>query len=218
MGCEVQVYLEFWHKEKGCWISIYPDRPAKDVSDEDRWRTEEWGLYSTFPSDVEELAFSQTPERDRPEPHRASYWYFGRNYSAFGYLAGVRGEGPAFEQERGIPEDASKSVKREYWLRIVETEDENGDGCTTRARAKSWVTGQNAERYCELDGVEYVAESDWHSASHYTLSELSAHLRLNGDDTNIPKRIFELRDEMVRMSDRYVVSSNEIRVVFWFDN
>jgi hypothetical protein len=216
MGCDIHVYLEFWHTEKKCWISIYPDPPPKGRPPEERWRNASWGDYTDFPSDVEMLSWAHTAPRDVAEPQQAPGWHFGRDYAAFGYLAGVRGEGPAFEEPRDLPADASLGVWREYALRVVESEDDSVDGCTTKEYADRWVAS-NGEKYIRIAGVTYVTHPDWHSASYYTLAELSSHLQNSDADSGLI-RVRALRAVMRKMAKRYETSEEEIRVCFWFDN
>ena len=155
MGTDIHPYIE--RLRQGVWVPVNPTRkyprgatkdrnhPAyeatkKDFTDWARWLDDE-----DEDRDLEVL--SQSHEED-PAPFRAAQWNFGRNYDAFGYLAGVRRDGPPFIEPRGIPRDLSKAVQSEW---------ENGGDHTP-----SWYTAEELKGH--VDGVLTVEEEedrDW---------------------------------------------------------
>ena len=213
MGCDIHLFCERWDTEKKQWLSVYPPKGDGTWSD--------WGKYTDYPTEMEQLAWTHTAVEDTPEPGTAPFWYFGRDYASFGYLAGVRGDGPAFEEPRDFPEDASNGVRRQYWLKIV---DGNGDtkesGTVTRERAACWINRENGERYCSLDGQDYVSHPDWHTTSHYTLLELISYIRERESETGeqVSHRVNELVVAMKSVAKEYGLHKEYVRAVFWFDN
>ena len=205
MGCDIHVFVEGF--VKGKWVSLYPPKGDGSWSD--------WAKYTDLISPVEVLSKAHDPEEKEVEEGPAPFWYFGRDYDAFGYLAGVRGDAEAFDEPRDVPEDMSVGVCKKYWLRIVETETEEAYGTVIRERAESWVNRENGERYCTLHGIEYVTHPDWHTASYYTLSELVHYLKERQDAA---PRIGELRDAIKKVMKEEGLTKHTIRVVFWFDN
>lgn len=116
MGCDVHMMMERFLK--GRWVPVNPPPHEGDI---DYSRPPPWGAYSDPPSALEELTQAALPFEDRV-PYRAQYWYFGRNYDAFGRLSGVRLEEVMYRQPNGIPDDVSDQV-REHW-----GPDDSGDG------------------------------------------------------------------------------------------
>src|SRR6185295_18688606 len=89
----------------------------------------------------------------------------GRNYTMFGYLAGVRCDGPPVVPVRGLPINAGYSAKDDAALWISETD------------ADGYVTAAQAARYVEACGSQYIDDKrrvthpDWHSHSWMTPQE-----------------------------------------------
>lgn len=169
MGCDIHLYLE--RKNGNRWERV-PD-PIREC-----WRCDGTGKYG--PSVREEFIGKPCGLCDGTGK-RAEHWYHNRNYNTFAILADVRnGHGFAgcdtgngfnpIAMPRGIPGDVSESVAKEYYLRIVETEDEDGENECTRIDAERW-----GDPILNLYGTEYTPGPDWHSASWFTLAELLAY-------------------------------------------
>lgn len=81
----------------------------------------------------------------------AGYWYsfsqgeleLSRNYALFGYMAGVRGFGPAIVEPKGIPDGLSYRV-RDQWVEVGE-------------HTPSWLTLKE----CRQVSVLMEENSDW---------------------------------------------------------
>lgn len=99
---------------------------------------------------------------------------FGRNYTLFTLMAGVRYDArtdnykPLFAP-RGIFERLSFSTLNEYTLRISDEGAENGwDKCVSSAQAQKWLT----EGWSIKIGSDSISSPDWHSASWLNVEEL----------------------------------------------
>lgn len=197
MGCDIHCYVEKWVGTH--WVPVYP--PNDEGAG---WRN--WGRYTPSPSPIELLAQAHTPV-EQLEPHEAPYWYFGRDYEAFGNLAGVRRQDLVFEEPRGLPEDMSPGTLRVYGVKIGED--------LTSEKADRWVKERISKRFT-LGGEEYVTGPGWHSASYFTLRELATHI---AENLTAEPRILELREAMKNvLQENGMEDASHVRVVFWFDN
>ena len=97
MGCDEHMYVERWRKTE--WIHVNP--PQDDF----------WGQFSK--AEPELVTFAHAFIED-PIPTNLNFWHFGRDYRAYGYLAGVRVKTLEFKQPAGFPKDASKKVREEF--------------------------------------------------------------------------------------------------------
>lgn len=195
MGCDVHVYVE--RRYRGKWVLVDPPTelpPGADWRDPEFYKTglhRDWGAYAELPPPVQELANAGLTFEETV-PAVANDWNFGRNYSAFGQLAGVRGGDRPFIEPRGVPEDISPQLFSECWQ-----------------ESDQWG-GATAERH----GKTYYWGPDWHNPHWYSLRELLLHAK-GGE---VEKRIRELRDELKKIAKNYKLDAESVRVVFWFDN
>ena len=99
---------------------------------------------------------------------------FGRNYTLFTLMAGVRHDprtdryGPLFEA-RGLPDRASFAVCRKHCLRVADKQADE-EGCCSAKDAEGWV----AEGYSRWANDEHtkVTNPDWHTPSWLTAEDL----------------------------------------------
>lgn len=143
----------------------------------------------------------------------------GRNYTLFGYLAGVRDtEVKQIVPSRGLPENLGWSAGYDSSIRINDEVSDNEEGFCTLKQAQEWVKyGCKIE---ERDGKPYrVSHPDWHSHSWMSVNEFGKVLKsaTSGDkqDGNNPgDEYFALLAATKELKKR----GNEVRIVFWFDN
>ena len=100
------------------------------------------------------------PERlDLVEP------YNGRNYDLFSMLADVRGSATPIAEPRGIPQDASDEVRREYesvedwvhtpsWLTLAELRVASKDKKTYDKEERSYLKGL-------INGIDFMLGASW---------------------------------------------------------
>lgn len=130
-----------------------------------------------------------------------------RDYSMFGFLAGVRRDGCIFEP-RGIPDNLSFTVKGAYYLFVVDGETDS-EGMTSRENADRWVNSGISE-YIEKDRITHP---DWHTASWLTTEEFEQVLKAREQDTeygNVDQEWYAILAAMKVLKNA--------RFVFWFDN
>lgn len=148
----------------------------------------------------------------------------GRNYDMFGFLAGIRGDGPPVvpPSDRGIPDEMAYEAANDWWLFINYADDDENDddtGMCTPTAAKSYH--QMGSRYRGTVTTtdkrpQYVEHPDWHTPSWLTPDEweqaLGLYCALNPQ--------YPVPDEYDAMlaAMRSLEGNNEVRVVFWFDN
>jgi len=163
-------------------------------------------------------------------------FYVGREYGLFGYLAGVRGSGPAVVPARGYPEDAGWDTNDDFYYRI--SDDDGYDGETryvTLERAKSWGVPILYDKNGKPDRVQCPDNHtpSWLTWSEFTsalvLCELQHRNWLNNEDPDSTPAIKDLyARDLKRFLLRYkaVAATMETfekagyitRIVFWFDN
>ena len=197
MGADIHVYVERRHPTKG-WVPAKPPRKANQPSRDDpdyyaKIDWSDWGRWNDPEPDLKLLADQALPFEDRI-PAGDIDWAFGRNYEAFGELAGVRCPelGPPI-QPRHVPDDVSDAVFEQ--------------GVTDSDR---W----NSRRF-ERGGTTYYWLPDWHTPHWYSLAEMIQFCR---DGFFAVGRIRELRDEMKKIAKLYKLGTEDVRTVFWFDN
>jgi hypothetical protein len=204
MGCDIHSYVERLHPTKG-WVPVNPVPsgnsgprylPNGDYNYDRRIDWDDWGRWlKDSKSPVKALADTGRELVDII-PEKAESWSFGRNYEAFGELAGVRREelGPPIER-RGVPEDISEQLFHEgFFVEVAVLDD-----LASRKR----------------NGKTYYWGPYWHSSHWYSLSEMIQFCR---DRFFKEKRIWQLRDEMKKVAKTYGLGSDGVRFVFWFDN
>ena len=124
-----------------------------------------------------------------------NYGYFklsGRNYSFFGALASVRGDG---EEPRGLPIDVSDIVEEE------------SDGWAMDGHSHSWMY---ADEFISIYNKIWLEPDDDEPLDHY-----SQMLLTDGKDTAVLDFINKMCSPLVlEDGDR----AEDFRFVFWFDN
>ena len=149
-----------------------------------------------------------------------SDFHVGRAYGLFAALAGVRNfwETPVTYPPRGVPADVCAEIFERYFVEVVP--DKVPDNFY--ALAKETMSVSQAAQYPELErrerwGRRFVAESDYHHASHLTLAE--AERALAAAEYAIEEGPVEFRMVMgfMRVIDGEF-GAGASRVVFWFDN
>jgi len=120
MGTDIHVFVERKLGDK--WVPVDPPRshPPEwyEEAEKSGWSIDyidwdDWARWSGIPkvSPLKQLADAgRTFEETIPE--EACSWAFGRDYGAFGELAGVRRRGPLLMKPRGLPADVSPQVGR----------------------------------------------------------------------------------------------------------
>lgn len=97
MGCDEHMFVE--RMRKGVWVPVRPPE------------TNYWSLYTQEQSALE--TFAENMEED-PFPTFAPEWNFGRDYRAYGHLAGVRVRDIMFKRPAGLPRDVSPVIALMY--------------------------------------------------------------------------------------------------------
>lgn len=130
-----------------------------------------------------------------------------RFYETFGFLAGVRGDGPVIVPPRGIPEDLSYMANGEYWLYI----DKNAT--TSFANDNRYICPEDAARWerqgCKIKDGNWVENPDAHTPSWLTFEEFKAAI------ANAPSAYY---NAIVKSMEELEFAGYTTRVVFWFDN
>jgi len=199
MGCDIHLYVERLHK--GRWVPVNPPGGASprkadgspDYSAEDYW--DNWARWLEPESEVEQLA-NTGKEFEDITPSAGNAWAFGRDYRAFGQLAGVRGPGPIFLERRGLPDDISPQLIEVFY-------------CDTEGR---WREGKPIE----YQGSTRWGDPDMHSNHWYDLLELRSALHERG--SGVEGRIRQLKVEMEKIAAAYQIGPLDVRTVFGFDN
>lgn len=150
-------------------------------------------------------AFIEFKRGDRWEPF-SDELNIERNYDLFGAMANVR-TGGAVVPPRGIPDDMAYMADGGWWKYIG---------------YDYGLTVEQAEQYQRLgsrilkdrDGKPWKVEHpDWHTPSWLTTEEFKQALEKAGGGTIAPVANAALA-AMFYLSTR----SDEVRIVFWFDN
>ncbi len=120
----------------------------------------------------------------------------GRNYAVFGFLAGVRREGPAVVAPRGMPADAA-----------YESKDDND----------LWVARGSSKYIKDKDGKNaWVSHPGWHTHSWMTTNEFEKAVSLAiAEHPQYPEPEYTAIIAAMRSFEK---QGFEARVVFWFDN
>ena len=131
----------------GCDIHSYVEYRNKD--------TGKWNMVRIY------VPYCWEPERlDLVEP------YNSRNYELFSMLAGVRGFATPISEPRGIPQDASNGVRREYesvedwvhtpsWLTLAELRVASKDKKTYNKDERSYLKGL-------INGIDFMLGASYH--------------------------------------------------------
>lgn len=144
----------------------------------------------------------------------------GRNYRMFGYLAGVRSDGPPVVEPRGLPEDAAWDAQWDTWLHISDCE-VNESGSCTREQAAQYHRSGSSYRYLPEDTEKKkpiaVFHPDWHTHSWVTPDEWEQAIQqtVKTDAYHYPLPEYFAMLAALRSLEQ---QGYEARVVFWFDN
>ncbi len=134
----------------------------------------------------------------------------GRNYAAFGMLAGVRSEVVPAVQPRGIPDGLAYEARGDWWLYIT-SDDEESDGCTSLTNAERYIA-RGSKFLTNEDGKKtFVEHPDWHTPSWMTPDEWITATSMESE-WNLQYRA------MAAAMRSLEEDGQEVRVVFWFDN
>lgn len=105
---------------------------------------------------------------------------FGRNYTLFGLIAGVRSMNGPIYPVRGIPTAPGLSFGCEYdlYVNVVEREEDLRNGCMfscsrsiLRTEAENWITSHHAN-YVNAEKTK-ISNPSYHSMTYLSLEELS---------------------------------------------
>jgi len=134
----------------------------------------------------------------------------GRNYAAFGQLAGVRG-GTAMVDPRGVPDGLGWQAADDNRIYISDTP---SDGTVTPQKAAQWVASGSSHYIMSHDGRPVcVSHPDHHTHSWLAPDEWEAAL---ARETEWPVGVeYRAMSAAMRELER---SGAQVRVVFWFDN
>jgi len=159
-------------------------------------------------------------EFQRKNSDRKDYWSSfggginpGKNYILFGYLANVRGDGPAVIEPRGLPENLGHIAQLDARIFIC---DENGEGFCTLEKAKEWEK-YGCKIYEQNGEPGFVDHPDWHSHTWLTPDELQQVY----DKTESDKEVWRLDDTyyaLLAAMRELEKRGNNVRLVLWFDN
>lgn len=160
-------------------------------------------------------------------PDEQSYWGGfprinpGRDYQLFGYIAGVRGEGPALVELRGLPPGAGSYHRQSDYWRIVDDTLADHDGFVTRKSAESWVASGCS--VWEDDTHKRVSDPDIHSHTWLTPAEFEAAVNMPMPPLKIGGRVFPYERSveyhgLVALMKAIEARGKEVRIVIWFDN
>ena len=138
----------------------------------------------------------------------------GRNYAMFGFLAGVRFEGPPVAEPRGVPEDCGYQSEAANRLFITDR-DTDEEGFCTKEQAEQFV--KYGAKYLPSDqDRRFVTHPDWHTHSWVTPDEwekaIHATLALE------PEYPLVEYEAVLAALRSFESQGYDARVVFWFDN
>lgn len=132
----------------------------------------------------------------------------GRNYWAFGRLAGVRHDGSPHVAPRGLPGDLGFSAAEDN---TVYVDDSN------RQRAESWVAN-GISKWTSIHH-NFVTHPDWHSHSWLTADEWDTAIqRADKDMESYGGRCDDEYHAILAVLRFFESRGHSARVVFWFDN
>lgn len=140
----------------------------------------------------------------------------GRNYFIFGILAQVRCDTEFSFSPKGLPEKLAYKADQDNRLYISDSDDE---GCTTMAKAESWVRSGSSKFINDSNGKPtWVTHPDWHSHSWLTTQEFEKSIefyRQHENGSKYPEPEYEV---LLSSMKRFEELGYDCRVVFWFDN
>jgi hypothetical protein len=147
------------------------------------------------------------------------WWPFGgrisarRNYTLFGLLANVRGDGAKYPP-RGLPTELGYEAKSHAYLFISENLSDE-EGSVTLAKAQEWEKKCQCKIIYNGEKPTWVEHPDWHSHSWLTLEEYKTILEDYLSDKTHRESAYEA---ILAAMSKLAECGNDVRVVFWFDN
>lgn len=173
-----------WKTIMGCDIHVYTERWEIDYKKSPKW----------VHCDVKALG--------RTGVYEAYSWYTERNYTLFTQIAkGVRGEFPWGLPCKGLPDDISSEVQKEY------------DKAYADWHSVSYMTLKDLTVFCTRIQMEAAASIDAKQA----LVDFHA-----GFLTFINQWMYWLKSRYWQGSSAHTLDENkwmeDIRIVYWFDN
>lgn len=154
-------------------------------------------------------------------------YHLSRDYTMFGFMAGVRGEGPSVVAPRGIPDLLDWATEREYYYRIDDAEaekyghgyDEDSRRCVTLERAQEWA--KYGSKIIYEGGEPYqVSGPDWHTPSWLTPDEFDeayCRTKIVYNTSRSDDYLYSYRAVSALMNS-LSKDGFHVRLVFWFDN
>lgn len=118
-----------------------------------------------------------------------------RNYELFSRLAGVRGSGESFVCPRGVPDDMSEEISKEY-----------SSYCDWHSA--TWYD------YCELN---LYADTDKAFVDDYVYNLDNDEYEVD-DRWNIVRPFVDTIDKIIEAYGIYYPKPGEVRIVMWFDS
>lgn len=148
--------------------------------------------------------------------------WLSRDYALFSALAGVRayGERPLYPP-RGLPEDCSEAVNG-HFFQLTVPDDRVGEDWlrgidfVEKSFADRWVA-EKKSYYVEGHKYPFVSNSDWHTPSWLTFTEIPRALKHQG--ISMTERAPDFKAAiaaMAKLAEAY--GGDNVRLVFWFDN
>lgn len=154
-------------------------------------------------------------------PDGTPYWdhwckcRFGRDYSLFGLMAGVRDQRqPPVVSPRGIPDRLSWGTRDAYTLLVLDDPKTSETGCCARVNAEGWV--KNGQSRWWNDKQNRVTDPDAHTPSWMKADELEQAVNLYAAlyKEEVHADVYAALAAMRAFEQRNL----ECRLVFWFDN
>lgn len=200
----------------GCDIHIYTEANITVNGKEKWWNVDDWRLNPYFGEDYE------------PEYSHKSV-YSGRNYELFAYIANVRnyGEVESAGFDRGLPENVSEAVKREFdwweydahtpgWCTLAELKKLSRKTLTTKRQG--YVAKEEAKNFKENGTLPTAWAQGVGNKENYEW--LKWEDKCNCFDSLI-ENLDERKREVFWIFDKERDDNSmddKIRIIFWFDN
>lgn len=201
----------------GCDIHIYTEAKRNICGQEIWYNIDNWRLNPCFGQFEDETEYSHEP------------LYSHRNYDLFAHLAGVRnyGEVSSAGFDRGIPEDVSTAVRKEFeawgcdahtpgWCTLAELKEISRNTPTTTIQG--YVTKAEAQKFKE-SGTLPTMFAQWVSNKE-NFEWLKCEKECHCFDDLI-ESLDERKREVFWIFDKERDDNSmddKIRIIFWFDN
>lgn len=137
----------------------------------------------------------------------------GRDYGMFGFMAGVRGDGPPVTAPRGVPKDMDWVARGDFTLFVTANEERaDDDGYVPKERADRYLADGSSERWDD----DRITHPDWHTPGWLTPDEFDAAIKAR--EGAWPQYPVDPRYKAILAAMRSLAESGDARLVFWFDN